>query len=49
MANFHLENRENGHQGEVGNEQTLQQQSTLLENLVRNIKNEEHKLKVLYE
>jgi amino acid transporter len=49
MANFHLENRENGQRGEAGNEQALQQQSALLENLVRNIKNEEHKLKVLYE
>jgi len=49
MANFHLENKENGHQGEVGNNQALQQQSKLLENLVRNIKNEEHKLKALYE
>lgn len=48
MANFHLENRENVHQGEAVNEQVLQQQNALLATLVQNIKNEEHELKVLY-
>ena len=48
MANFHLENRENIHPGEIGTDQIHEQQKTLLENLVRNIKNEEHKLTVLY-
>ncbi|MDO9613252.1 MAG: ATP-binding protein, partial [Bacteroidota bacterium] len=48
MANFHLENRENIHPGEMGAEQIQEQQKALLENLVRNIKNEKHKLTVLY-
>lgn len=48
MANFHLENRENIHSGEIETEQIQEQQKALLENLLRNIKNEEHKLAVLY-
>ncbi|HAX96403.1 MAG TPA: hypothetical protein DCY35_07780, partial [Prolixibacteraceae bacterium] len=48
MANFHLENSENTHSGEIGTEQIHEQQKTLLENLVRNIKNEEDKLTALY-
>ncbi|OFY40691.1 MAG: hypothetical protein A2X18_11575 [Bacteroidetes bacterium GWF2_40_14] len=48
MANFHLENRENIHSGEIGNEQLKEQQKALLENLIQNIKNEENKLNALY-
>ncbi len=49
MANFHLENKETIPTGDVGNELIQEQQKTLLANLLQNIKNEEHKLKVLYE
>lgn len=48
MANFHLENRENTHSGELGTEQIQEQQKVLLEDLVHNIKNEEDKLEALY-
>ncbi|MFO7655460.1 MAG: hypothetical protein R6W78_00155, partial [Bacteroidales bacterium] len=48
MANFHLENRENTHSGELGTEQMQEQQKVLLEDLVHNIKNEEDKLTALY-
>ncbi|PKP53197.1 MAG: hypothetical protein CVT92_05640 [Bacteroidetes bacterium HGW-Bacteroidetes-1] len=49
MANFHLENVDSTQRSEDGQEQTLLQQSALLENLVQNIKIEENKLKVLFE
>lgn len=48
MANFHLENRENTHSGEMENDQFQDQQRILLENLLQKIKNEEHTLKILY-
>ena len=48
MANFHLENKENIHPGETGIEQIQEQHKALLENLARNIKNEKHKLTLLY-
>lgn len=49
MANFHLENRDNIHPGEIEQEQIEQQQKALIDNLLLNIKNEENKLNVLYE
>jgi hypothetical protein len=49
MANFHLENRENNNSGELGKEQIQEQHKVLLENLAQNVKNEEYKLKMLYE
>jgi amino acid transporter len=48
MANFHLENRENTHSGEIETEHIQEQQKVLLEKLMLNIRNEEDKLKLLY-
>ena len=44
MANFHLENRQNTHAGEMKTEQIQDQQKALFEKLEQNIKNEEDKL-----
>ena len=49
LANFHLENRENVRVEEAGNEQTADQEEVLWQNLFQSIKNEDHKLKALYE
>ncbi|HZL08923.1 MAG TPA: amino acid permease [Prolixibacteraceae bacterium] len=49
LANFHFENRETIHPEDPENEKIKEQQKTLLENIVRNIKTEEQKLKTLYE
>ncbi len=44
MANFHLENRENTHSGEIETGQIQEQQKVLLEDLIHSINNEKDKL-----